>query len=288
MIKVAAYGLVRVGLPVLPDASRAFVPFVAVVCAIAVLAGAIAACVRAEWTRLVALLSLSQAGFALMGILALTPDGLTGGVVQLANHGISAAALLIAVGMATERGSNDGIAGSVRPAPSRASAVVLGMLLVASLAFAGAPGFNGFIGTRLVLAGIWPLSRVFAVLAASGILIGAGALLWLTFCTIRASHALRDSPPRRFSMRDLSMVVPLLAVAIWIGLSPAPLLRRLETSVARIVVRVSPEYAPAVADCLTAPIPTPAESGLPAGMVLAAPCADGSNAPAPSPEGPKR
>jgi hypothetical protein len=72
--------------------------------------------------------------------------------------------------------------------------------------------------------------------------------------------------------------VPLVLLAVWIGLRPGPLLATVETSVARIVLRVSPEFASEVADCLTQPVPPPADGLLP-GMVLAAPCADGAGSP---------
>jgi hypothetical protein len=108
------------------------------------------------------------------------------------------------------------------------------------------------------------------------------ALLWLFSRTMLGEL----KTPGGYGLKDLRLrealaILPLVLLAVWIGLSPAQLLARVETSVARVVLRVSPEYAPEVVDCLTQPPPSPAETGLPAGIVIAAPCADGATSPTP-------
>jgi NADH:ubiquinone oxidoreductase subunit 4 (subunit M) len=94
-----------------------------------------------------------------------------------------------------------------------------------------------------------------------------------------AGHGVGEPDGRHGLVRSLLVLAPLAIAIAAVGFRPSPLLARLETSVARVILRVSPEYAPQVADCLSQPAtpPDPAETGLPAGMVIAAPCADGQD-----------
>jgi NADH-quinone oxidoreductase subunit M len=212
----------------------------------------------------------------MLGALALTPEGLTGSMVHQVTQGISVAALFLLGGAIYDRASPWPAAGR---AGSRPLATVL--FVVAALAFACLPFSSGFVGARLIVRGVWPVGMVAGAVAVGGLLLSAGCLLWLVARTLRGTTGqLVPALAGVVRARDLAVALPIVAVAIWIGLHPAPLLWRLETAVARVVMRVSPQYAPQVADCLSAP-PTPTvpdPSGLPAGMVLAAPCADESAA----------
>jgi hypothetical protein len=121
--------------------------------------------------------------------------------------------------------------------------------------------------------------------AVSGLVLSGVALFWLFSRTMLGElktptgGGLRD-----LRLREAVVFAPLVLFAVWVGVSPAPLLARVETSVARVVMRVSPQFAPEVADCLSQPTPPSTDSGLPAGMALVAPCADGT----PSPTAPHR
>jgi NADH-quinone oxidoreductase subunit M len=150
----------------------------------------------------------------------------------------------------------------------------------------GLPALNGFIGELLILQGVYVVNKAWAAVAAAGIVLGAAYMLWLYQRTMfgridnPANASLKD-----LSAREMATLVPLVALAIWIGLYPSPVLRRLESSVGRIVVRVSPVYAPAIAraaaDCDTPAAPAPVPDA-PPGMLVAPPCTTGSD-PAPSP-----
>jgi NADH-quinone oxidoreductase subunit M len=148
--------------------------------------------------------------------------------------------------------------------------------LLMTLSLVGAPKLNGFVGTSLIVKGIWSVSQVWSVVAATGMVLSGVALLWLFSRTMLGElrsptvGALKD-----LRFREAVVFVPLVLFAVWVGLRPAPLLARVETSVARVVLRVSPQFASEVADCLAQPVPPPADGLLP-GMVLAAPCADGA------------
>jgi NADH-quinone oxidoreductase subunit M len=151
--------------------------------------------------------------------------------------------------------------------------------MIMTMSSIGLPALNGFIGELLILQGVFPVSKLWAAVAVSGIVLGAAYMLWLYQRTMfgkienPANTGLQD-----LGLRELVTFLPLIGLAFWIGLYPAPFLHRIETSVGRVVARVRPEYAPFVrrgSDC-----PTPAQvaaSGLPEGLVLAVPCAGGSD-----------
>jgi NADH-quinone oxidoreductase subunit M len=278
LLKMGTYGFIRLGLPILPDASRYFVPAIATISIIGLVYAALVALAQSDWKRLLAYSSVSQMGLVMLGMFTLTPVGLTGSLVQQINHGISIGALFLIAGMVEERRQTRAIAeygGLFKVTP-----VLATVFLIVTMSAIGVPALNGFIGERLILQGVYPVNRLWAAAAVAGIVVGAASLLRLYLRTMfgrldnPANTALRD-----LTGREVAIFVPVIALALWIGLYPAPVLRRLETSVGRVVARANPAYAPYVAqgsDCAT---PAPADlAGPPPAFVLAAPCADDSEA----------
>jgi NADH-quinone oxidoreductase subunit M len=302
-LNMGTFAFIRLALPLLPDASRSFAPAVVGLTAIGILVSAIAAFAQTNWNRVLACASLGHLFLVTLGAFALTPDGLTGSAVHQISHGLSIAALFLLAGLVVERGSQARIGGGSpvgiserrdgTPESMRIGEyggllntmpMVSAVWLIMTLSLVGVPRLNGYVGTRLTLEGLWQTSRPWSVVAAGGMILSGVALVWLFSRTVLGElktpggHRLKD-----LRVREALALMPLVLLAVWIGLSPAQLLARVETSVARVVLRVSPEYAPAVVDCLTQPPPSPAETGLPAGIVVAAPCDDGATAPPPKP-----
>ena len=300
-LKMGTFAFLKLTLPLLPDASRFFAPAIVGLGAIGILLSALAAFTQANWNRVLAYASLGHLCLVTLGAFALTPDGLTGSAVQQINHGLSIAALFLLAGLVVERVGHAGIGGgSAIGTCGRASEMleatkigeyggllkampkVAAVWLIMTLSLVGVPKLNGYVGMRLAFEGLWPVSRPWSIVAAAGMILSGVALLWLFSRTMLGElktpggHRLKD-----LRLREALAILPLALLAVWIGLSPAQLLARVETSVARVVLRVSPEYAPEVVDCLTQPPPSPAETGLPAGIVVAAPCADGATSPTP-------
>ncbi len=286
-LKMGTYGFLRLSLPLLPDASRAFATAVVGLSAVGIIFGAVSAFAQTNWTRVLAFASLSHICLVMLGAFALTPDGLTGSAVHQINHGISIAALFLVAGLVAERGQAADL--SQYGGLLNAMPLIAALWLLMTLSLVGVPKLNGFVGTRLIVEGIWPVNRVGSAIAVTGMVLSGVALLWLFSRTMLgelrspAGGQLRD-----LRLREAVVFAPLVLLAVWIGLRPAPLLARVETSVARIVLRVSPQFASEVSDCLSQPVPPPADGLLP-GMVLTAPCADGAS-PSPSDQdpGPKR
>jgi NADH-quinone oxidoreductase subunit M len=287
MLKMGTYGFLRFSLPILPDASRQFVPLMAGLAIVGIIYGALLALAQSDWKRLIAYSSVSHMGMAMLGMFALTPVGITGSIVHQLNHGISTGALFLIVGVAYERRHTRDI--SAFGGLSAVMPVFAAVFLIMTMSSIGLPALNGFIGELLVLQGVFVVNKAWAAAGAIGIVLGAAYMLWLFQ---RTMFGRLDNPANRslpdLSAREVVTFLPLVALAIWIGIYPAPLLRRLDASVGRIVVRVNSVYGPAIAkaaaDC-NAPATAVQVPSAPAGMLVVPPCTDGSDAVTPQPRG---
>jgi NADH-quinone oxidoreductase subunit M len=261
LLKMGTYGFIRFSLPILPAATQAFVPMMAFLSIVGIVYGALVALAQKDWKRLVAYSSVSHMAMVMLGMFALNPVGITGSIVQQINHGISTGALFLLVGVVYERRHTREIAeyGGL----SKVMPVYAAVFLVMTMSSIGLPALNGFIGEFLILQGVFVASKMWAVFAASGIVLGAAYMLYLYQRTMfgKIDNA-KNERLTDLSAREFATFAPLLVLAVWIGLYPAPFLRRLDTSVQRVVARVSPQYAQgAQANCAPA-----------AGAAATAPC----------------
>ena len=243
LLKMGTYGFIRFSLPILPDATTHYVPWVVGLSIIGIIYGALVAMAQRDWKRLVAYSSVSHMGLVMLGLFALTPVGITGSIVQQLNHGISTGALFLIVGVVYERRhtreiSEYGGLSKVMPA----FAVVFAVMMMSSI---GLPTLNGFIGEVLILQGIFVVNPWWAAAAASGIVLGAAYMLWLYQRTMFGTV---DNPKNEnlpdLNLREWATFTPLLILAVWIGLYPKPFLDRLETSVDHVMARVNSVYGP--------------------------------------------
>jgi len=289
LLKMGTYGFIRFSLPMLPQATHDFVPMMIALSIIGIVYGALVALAQTDWKRLVAYSSVSHMAMVMLGMFALTPVGLTGSIVQQLNHGISTGALFLIVGIVYERRHTREI--SEYGGLSKVMPVFAAVFLVMTMSSIGLPALNGFIGEILILQGVYVVHKMWAAVAASGIVLGAAYMLWLYQRTMfgkvdnPANAKLKD-----LNGRELATFLPLIALAIWIGLYPTPILRRLQSSVGRVVVRVNSVYGPAIAkaeaDCNRPSAPV-LEPGVPAGLITEAPCSTGPDAPKPAAEPPR-
>jgi NADH-quinone oxidoreductase subunit M len=280
LLKMGTYGFIRYSLPILPDGTRAFVPLMVTLSIIGIVYGALVAMAQRDWKRLVAYSSVSHMAMVMLGMFALNPIGITGSIVQQLNHGISTGALFLLVGIVYERRHTREI--SEYGGLSKVMPVYAAIFLIMTMSSIGLPTLNGFIGELLILQGIFAVSLSWAAVAASGIVLGAAYMLWLYQRTMFGKV---ENPKNEgladVGFREFALFVPLIVLAVWIGLYPAPFLRRLDTSVTRVIARVSPQYVQGqvAADCLPAKPEEPKtpEAVAAAQFVEAAPCADGSD-----------
>ena len=252
LLKMGTYGFIRFSLPILPEATRAFVPFIVLLSIIGIVYGALVALAQKDWKRLVAYSSVSHMAMVMLGMFALNPVGITGSIVQQLNHGISTGALFLLVGVMYERRHTREIAeyGGL----SKVMPVYAAVFLVMTMSSIGLPALNGFIGEFLILQGVFVASKLWAAFAASGIVLGAAYMLYLYQRTMfgKIENA-KNERLMDLSAREFATFAPLLVLAVWIGIYPKPFLDRLETSVARVITRVSPQYAQGAAADAAAP-----------------------------------
>jgi NADH-quinone oxidoreductase subunit M len=254
LLKMGTYGFIRFSLPILPEATRAFVPFIALLSIVGIVYGALVALAQKDWKRLVAYSSVSHMAMVMLGMFALNPVGITGSIVQQLNHGISTGALFLLVGVVYERRHTREI--SEYGGLSKVMPVYAAVFLVMTMSSIGLPALNGFIGEFLILQGVFVASKVWAAFAASGVVLGAAYMLYLYQRTMFGKI---ENPKNErltdLSAREFATFAPLLVLAVWIGLYPKPILDRLNTSVQKVVARVSPQYSQGAAADASAPRP---------------------------------
>ena len=240
LLKVGAYGLIRFNLALFPDASRSFATFISILAVIGIIYGAAVALMQTDIKRLVAYSSVSHLGFVVLGIFAFTDQGVTGGVLQMVNHGLSTGALFLLVGMVYERthtrelGRMGGLA-TVMP-------WLTGAFLFVVLASVGLPGLNNFVGEFLVIAGSFAVSGWFGSLAAVGVVLAAIYLLWSY--QRMAFGPIRDEDHRHLpdvNLREVMVLAPVLALLLFFGVYPKILTDRIDPTTAAVVERVAPQ-----------------------------------------------
>src|SRR3990172_7850200 len=225
LLKMGTYGFIRFSLPILPEATRYFVPMMVTLSIIGIVYGALVAMAQHDWKRLVAYSSVSHMALVMLGMFALTPVGITGSIVQQINHGISTGALFLIVGIVYERRHTREIAeyGGL----SKVMPVYAALFMIMTLSSIGLPALNGFIGELLILQHIFTYSKLWAAFAASGVVLGAAYMLTLYQRTMfgKVENPKNERLPD-LSHREFATFAPLLILAVWIGLYPAPFLRR--------------------------------------------------------------
>jgi NADH-quinone oxidoreductase subunit M len=236
MLKLGTYGLIRYGLYLFPEATAYFAPLMVTLGVVGILYGAIVATMQKDLKRLVAYSSVAHLGFIVLGTFALTTQGIQGGVLQMVNHGISTGALFLLVGFISDRRHTREIAklkGLQKSAP-----ILAGVFTLVMLSSIGLPGLNGFAGEFLVLIGSFLTRRWWTVTAAVGVILAALYLLW---AYQRVFHGEPDE--ENASMPDLSwreglVMAPLIALIVFLGVYPKPVLDRIQPSVDRLITHV--------------------------------------------------
>ncbi|HET9262037.1 MAG TPA: NADH-quinone oxidoreductase subunit M, partial [Vicinamibacterales bacterium] len=177
LLKMGTYGFIRFSLPILPDASRYFVPLIIGLSVIGIVYGALVALAQTDWKRLVAYSSVSHMAMVMLGMFALNPLGVTGSIIQQVNHGISTGALFLIVGIVYERRHTRDIAeyGGL----SKVMPVFAAVFMIMTMSSIGLPALNGFIGEFTILVGAFARSWWWAALAVIGIVLGAAYMLWM-------------------------------------------------------------------------------------------------------------
>jgi NADH-quinone oxidoreductase subunit M len=234
MLKMGTYGLVRFAFPLFPEAAAYFAPALAVLAVVGIIYGALVAMVQPDMKKLVAYSSVSHLGFVVLGITAMNTQGVSGAVYQMLSHGISTGGLFLIVGMLSDRRHTRQIVeygGLKKITPHLVAA-----FLIITLASIGLPGLNGFVGEFLILLGAFRWDPRLAAFAATGVILSATYMLWMFQrvnygpVTNEKNATLSDLQPREWVV-----IVPVIAVAVLMGVLPNLFLRPIEPSVERML-----------------------------------------------------
>jgi len=228
LLKMGTYGILRISFPILPDATRYFGTFMAVLGVINIIYGALCAMAQKDLKKLVAYSSVSHMGFVLLGMASFTPEGINGAVFQMFNHGTVTAMLFLLVGVIYDRAHHreiNGFGGLITQMPRYS--VITGLAFMAAL---GLPGLSSFISEAMVFLGAFQTYKILTIIAVFGVVLGASYMLW-TFQRVFFGP-LKDkykSLPE-ISFREMFTLVPLGAIVIFLGVYPLPVINMISTS----------------------------------------------------------
>lgn len=227
--KVGTFGFLRYCLVLFPGASTFFAPTILVLSVIGILYAAFLAIGQRDMKRLVAYTSVAHFGFIGLGIFVFTTQGGTGAVFYMVNHGFSTGALFIVVGLLISRGKSrnvDDYGGVAKVMPKLA-----GLFLITGLSALALPGMSTFISEFLVLVGTFTRYKGYAIIATTGIILAAIYVLYLYKRTFQGPTAERVSAFRDLNAREVFAVAPLLALIIFLGIYPKPVLDIIDPAV---------------------------------------------------------
>ncbi len=236
LLKMGGYGFLRFCIPLFPQATQEFAALIVVLSVAGIIYGALMAMVQPDLKRLVAYSSISHLGFVILGIFALTTRSVTGGILQMVNHGLSTGALFLLVGILYERRRTRMIrdfGGLAKSIPRYAT--VFGIVVLASV---GLPGLNGFVGEFLILVGSYAAFPAAVIVATGGVVLAAVYLLWMVervFFGPVSKEENRDLAD--LVSREWAAVLPIILLIVWLGIYPQPVLKRIEPSVNALLDR---------------------------------------------------
>src|SRR5437588_591996 len=239
LLKMGTYGFLRFALPLFPAVALhpAIQAAIVALSLIGIVYGGLVAMVQPDFKKLIAYSSVAHLGFVMLGIWALTLQSVQGALLVMINHGISTGALFFLAGMLYERRHSrliDAFGGIAKVVPLLAAA-----LTIVSLSSIGLPATNGFVGEFLVLPGAFRTYPRAAIVATTGVIVAA---MYLLPALQRVIYNPLDKPENEkladLTPREIAVLAPLLACIVWIGVYPAPILRRMEPAAKQLIQSV--------------------------------------------------
>jgi NADH-quinone oxidoreductase subunit M len=234
LLKMGTYGFLRFNMPLFTEAAHYFVPLFSILAVIGIVYGALVSMVQKDLKRLIAFSSVSHLGFVMLGLFTFTMPGVQGGIIQMINHGLSTGALFLIVGTIYERRHTRMISefgGLCTPMP-----VFAIIFMIVTLSSIGLPGLNGFVGEFLILLGAFQTNKVYAIIAATGVIFAACYMLWM-FQRVVFGQVTNDKNKdlKDLSWREIAIFAPLILFIIWIGVYPSTFLDKTKASTENFV-----------------------------------------------------
>jgi NADH-quinone oxidoreductase subunit M len=236
LLKMGGYGFLRFSVPMFPHASEMFAPFIFTLSVVAIIYTSLVALVQEDVKKLIAYSSVAHMGFVTMGIFTMNVQGIEGSIFQMVSHGFVSSALFLCVGVVYDRMHTREIAaygGLVNRMPWYAVA-----FMVFTMANVGLPGTSGFVGEFLTMLGAFRANTWVAFFATFGIILSAAYALWLYRKVVFGAL---EKPSLRgildLNLRERFILYPLIAVTIFYGVYPAPILNATSASVEALVTK---------------------------------------------------
>ncbi len=234
LLKMGTYGFYRFAMPLFPEASAHFSPYILTLAVVGIIYGSLVAMVQKDIKRLVAYSSVAHLGFVMLGLFALDQKGVEGAVLQMINHGLSTGALFLLIGMIYFRRHTrqiDAYGGIAKTVPLYSA-----IFLFVTLSSIGLPGLNNFVGEFLVLVGAFQTKTAFASVAVVGVVLGAIYMLWMVervfFGGIKHEE---NKKLHDLGLREVLVMLPLIVAMVGIGVYPKPLLKMMSLSTENFV-----------------------------------------------------
>jgi len=240
LLKMGTYGYVRFAIPLFPEAAHKYAPLIATLAVIGIIYAALVAMVQEDVKKLVAYSSVAHLGFVMLGVFAFNVEGITGGMLQMLNHGVSTGALFLIVGFIYERRHTRLITdfGGL----SKQMPVFATIFMIVTFSSVGLPGTNGFVGEFLILIGAFEGElRWWTIIATSGVILSAVYMLWMFQ---RVMFGELDNPKNQklsdLNAREIGIMVPLVVMIFVMGIYPKPFIDKMDPAIKKLVSQVRP------------------------------------------------
>jgi NADH-quinone oxidoreductase subunit M len=237
LLKMGGYGFIRFSLPMFPEGSFVFIPLVFILSGIAVVYTSLVALVQRDMKKLIAYSSVAHMAFVTFGLFAFNRQGLEGAMIVMLSHGLVSGALFLCVGVIYDRLHTREISEYGGLSNNMPGYALLFMLF--TMASVGLPGTSGFVGEFLSLVGTYKVSSWAAIVATSGIILGAAYMLYLywriAFGVARTEGAAAMTD---LDTREWWLLAPIAAGVLWMGIYPESFLRPIRADIGRLLERV--------------------------------------------------
>ena len=259
LLKMGGYGFVRFSLPMFPEASAQLVWLVFGLSMVAVVYTSLVALVQRDMKKLIAYSSVAHMAFVTIGLFAFNRQGLEGALIVMLSHGLVSGALFLCVGVIYDRLHTREIERYGGLANNMPAYSVL--LLLFTMAAVGLPGTSGFVGEFLALLGSYEANSWVAFVATTGIILGAGYMLWLYWRVAYGTNRNADAALMPdLNKREVAMLAPIAAVVLWMGIYPESFMAPMRNDVGLLLARIE-RAAPRGDAAVTPGRPAPAAAG---------------------------
>jgi NADH-quinone oxidoreductase subunit M len=237
LLKMGGYGFIRFSLPMFPDGSAQFVPLVFILSGIAVVYTSLVALVQRDMKKLIAYSSVAHMAFVTFGLFAMNTQGIEGAMIVMLSHGLVSGALFLVVGVIYDRLHTREIDRYGGLSDNMPAYALLFMLF--TMAAVALPGTSGFVGEFLALVGLYQASSWAAIVATTGIILGAAYMLWLYWRICFGTQRNADAAAMKdLNAREWALLGPIAVLVLWMGVYPEPFVKPFRADVERIVTRL--------------------------------------------------